>query len=63
MAEKNEFETSLKRLDEIVDQISSKALPLDSALKLYEEGAKIIEDLEKKLNESKEKIEKIVEIK
>ena len=62
-SEKNiDFKKELERLDEIVDKISNKALPLDEALKLYEEGAKIVKELEKQLEEAKEKVEKIVDI-
>ena len=62
-SEKNiNFKKELERLDEIVDKISNKALPLDEALKLYEEGAKIVKELEKQLEEAKEKVEKIVDI-
>ena len=59
---KIDFKKELERLDEIVDKISNKALPLDEALKLYEEGAKIVKELEKQLEEAKEKVEKIVDI-
>ena len=46
---KLDFKKEMERLDEIVDKISNKALPLDEALKLYEEGVKIVKDLEKQL--------------
>ncbi len=57
------FQESLKRLDEIVEKISSKALSLDESLSLYEEGNRIIQDLQKILDESEAKVEKVVEIK
>ena len=56
------FEKELKRLDDIVEKISSKVLPLDESLKLYEEGLKIIKDLQSVLDISKDKIEKVIEI-
>ena len=59
---KIDFEKETKRLDEILEQISSKALPLDESLKLYEEGNQIIAKLEKALSEAEEKIEKVVNI-
>ena len=49
-------------IDEIVEKISSKALPLEESLKLYEEGNEIIRELEKALKEAQEKVEKIVDI-
>lgn len=57
------FKEELERLNEIVEKISSKALPLDESLKLYEEGTKIIKTLEKELNDAEAKVEKIVDIK
>lgn len=60
--EKKKFEDELKRLDEIVNQISSKSLPLDESLKLYEEGTKIISRLNQKLKDAEAKAEKVVNI-
>ena len=57
-----DFEKEIQRLDEIVEKISSKALPLDESLKLYEEGTAIIRSLEEALKEAQEKVEKIVNI-
>ena len=63
MAEKKiSFEQQVQRLDEIVEKISSKALPLEESLKLYEEGNKIIRELEASLKEAQEKVEKIVDV-
>lgn len=63
MSEKKiDFAKEIARLDEIVEKVSSKALPLDESLKLYEEGTKIISLLEKALKEAEEKVEKIVDI-
>ena len=64
MADKKiDFEAEVKRLNEIVEKISSKALSLDESLKLYEEGNKIIKSLEDALTEAQEKVEKVVDIK
>ena len=63
MSEKKvDFAKKSERLDEIVEEISSKALPLEESLKLYEEGMKIIQELEAVLKEAEEKVEKIVTI-
>ena len=63
MSEKKvDFAKEIARLDEIVDEVSSKVLSLDESLKLYEEGKKIIKKLEDALKEAEEKVEKIVEI-
>ena len=63
MSEKKvDFAKEIARLDEIVEEVSSKTLPLDESLKLYEEGVKIIKQLEGALKEAEEKVEKIVNI-
>ena len=63
MSEKKiDFAKEIKRLDEIVDEVSSKALPLDESLKLYEEGTKIIKELEEALKEAEKKVESVISI-
>lgn len=63
MSEKKiDFAKEVKRLDEIVKEISSKTLSLEESLKLYEEGNKIIKELEGALKEAEEKVEKVVSI-
>ena len=63
MADKKiDFAKEMARLDEIVEEVSSKTLSLDESLKLYEEGNKIIKELETALKEAEEKVEKIVNI-
>ena len=63
MAEKKvDFAKKSERLDQIVEEISSKALPLEESLKLYEEGMKIIQELEAVLKEAEEKVEQVITI-
>ena len=63
MSEKKvDFKKEIARLDEIVDEVSSKTLSLDERLKLYEEGMKIIKQLEGALKEAEEKVEQVVSI-
>ena len=63
MSEKKiDFAKQSERLDQIVQEISSKALPLDESLKLYEEGMKIIKELEGALQEAEAKVEKVITI-
>ena len=61
--EKIDFEKEMKRLDESANKISSQDLPLDECLALYQEGQKIIKNLEKALAEAAEKVEKVIETK
>ena len=42
MSKKNkDFETSLKRLQEISEMLESDTVPLEKSIKLYEEGIKL----------------------
>ena len=52
MEKKLDFESSLKRLEEIVNKISSGKISLDESLALYKEGQEIIKNLETQLNEA-----------
>lgn len=65
MSEKKkiDFGKEMERLEQIVDEISSKALPLEESLKLYEEGNQIIKKLEEALKEAESKVEEVIEIK
>ena len=62
MAEKESLsiEESLKKLDEIVTTVENETLPLEKSLAIFEEGMKIIKDLEKRLSEAESKLAKIV---
>ena len=55
---KKTFEERLERLEELGDEIRSSDIPLDDAIKAFEEGIKLARDLEKDL----EKIESRIEI-
>ncbi len=68
MSEKNEkknknaaqeisFEDALKRLEEIVQQMESGALPLEKMVAAYEEGRKLLDLCTARLNEVEKKIE------
>ncbi len=60
MAETN-FETSLKKLEDIVQGLESGDLGLEEALKRFEEGVKIVKALNQKLEESRRKVEILVQ--
>ena len=55
---KKSFEERLERLEELGDEIRKTDIPLDDAIKAFEEGIKLARDLEKDL----EKIESRIEI-
>lgn len=57
-----DFEKSLNRLDEIVKAIESANLPLEETISLYEEGSKIIKELETSLKNAEERIAQVINI-
>lgn len=64
MSEKElNFEEQLNRLKEIVSLIQQKDLSLDKSIELYEEGAKIVKELNEVLKEAEQKVEKVIEVK
>ena len=56
----NSFETTLKRLEEIVEKMESGGLGLEESMKLYEEGIKKIDMLTSMLAETRDKVMKLV---
>jgi exodeoxyribonuclease VII small subunit len=56
MAEKT-FETSLKELEEIVQQLESQDLPLEKAIALFEKGTSLSKVCSKTLDDAEKKIE------
>lgn len=55
-AEKD-FETALKELEERVKALEEGNLPLDQALKVFEEGVTIADFCSRKLHEAEQKVE------
>lgn len=51
------FEVSLQRLEEIVDELEKGNVPLEQALKLFEEGLKLSSSCRKELEEAEGKVE------
>jgi exodeoxyribonuclease VII small subunit len=62
MAEKKsaDFEKSLERLEELVEEMEGGELSLEDMIKHFEEGSKLVDVCSKKLNEVEQKIEKLV---
>ena len=54
---KQVFEQSLARLDEIVRNLESANLPLDEAMKLFEEGMQLSRDCQKQLEQAEARVE------
>ena len=59
MAEKKEieFESALKKLETIVENLENGELSLEAALKQYEEGVQMADICSKRLNDAQKKIE------
>ncbi|NLL84632.1 MAG: exodeoxyribonuclease VII small subunit [Lentisphaerae bacterium] len=51
------FETALKRLEEIVEQMEDGELGLDDLVVAFEEGQKLVKQCSEKLNEVERRIE------
>jgi exodeoxyribonuclease VII small subunit len=60
MSETPDFETALKRLEEIVKKLENGELSLDSALQLFEEGIKLSRFCHTKLEEAERRVEMLV---
>jgi exodeoxyribonuclease VII small subunit len=59
MAQKN-FESSIKRLEEIVHGLEKGELPLEESLKVFEEGMNLIKFCSEKLEEVEQKVTMLV---
>ncbi len=56
-----DFEKSMKRLEEIVDQLEGESASLEESLKLFEEGMKLTETCRGMLEEAEEKIKTLLD--
>jgi exodeoxyribonuclease VII small subunit len=54
---KPDFEQSLARLEEVVRKLESPNLPLDQAMKLFEEGMQLSRDCQKQLEQAEARVE------
>lgn len=57
MPDAPDFETALKRLEEIVKKLESGDQPLDTALELFEEGIKLSRFCHSKLEQAERRVE------
>ena len=58
--EAENFETSLKTIEEIVEKLEEPDLPLDKSLKLFETGIQQVRFCQAKLTEAEGKVEKLI---
>jgi exodeoxyribonuclease VII small subunit len=57
--EELKFEDAILRLEEIVKELEDENIPLDEAMKKFEEGIKLSKYCVEKLNEAEKKIEEL----
>lgn len=55
-----DFEKKLNRLEEIVQKMEKGDLPLDEALKFFEEGVKLSRDCHAQLTKAEAQVKKLV---
>ncbi|MEE9910135.1 MAG: exodeoxyribonuclease VII small subunit [Deltaproteobacteria bacterium] len=58
---KEKFEDALEKLENIVRDMEAGDLPLDSALKSFEEGIRLIRFCSAKLDETQRRVEQLLE--
>ena len=56
-ADKTRFEDALKRLEGVVERLEEGEIPLEEALRLFEEGVKLSRLCHQKLDEAEKRIE------
>jgi exodeoxyribonuclease VII small subunit len=61
MAGKLSFEKAMEQLEKIVRDLESEALPLEKAIKKFEEGIKLSKYCNQKLEESEKKVSQLME--
>ena len=54
------FEENIKELEEIVNKLENGDSPLDESFEMYSKAMNLIKECDKKLNEVKENVNKIV---
>ncbi len=57
-----EFETALKKLETIVENLENGELSLEEALKRYEEGIRMADICSKRLTEAEKRVEVLMKI-
>ena len=60
-AKKNNFESNLERLKDIVDTLDDNEITLDQSLKLFEEGIKLYRKCNETIDKAEQKITILIE--
>lgn len=59
--EHKSYEEALKRLEEVIESLESKEVPIDDSLKLFQEGIELYRFCNSKLTEVEEKVTLVIE--
>ncbi len=62
MKKKPDYEQSMLRLEEIVELLESRELPLEESMKLFEEGTKLSAECYETLKKAEQKITLLADI-
>lgn len=54
------YEQAYKRLEEIVEKLENGSVPLEESMKLFEEGTKLANFCNKKLNDAEQKFTQLI---
>lgn len=54
------FEEGFKKLESIVEKMQGGSLPLETSLNLFEEGNRLIEDMDHQLASAEKRVEKLL---
>jgi exodeoxyribonuclease VII small subunit len=60
MADEKSFESSLKELEQIVEQIEAGNLPLERSLELFEKGVRLSRECQARLDDAERKVEMLL---
>lgn len=61
MPKKTEFEDKMLRLEDIAERLNSPDATLNESIKLYEEGSKLLTQLNKELDAAEKKVKILTE--
>lgn len=59
---KTGYEKSMQRIQEIIEKLESSELPLEEAMKLFEEGTKLTAECYETLDKAEQKLRDIAEL-
>ncbi len=55
-----DFEKNLEKLEAISEKMRTESLPLDQAMKLFEEGTALVQQMDKEISKAERKVEKLL---